>query len=490
MSPSFGNLLHEFRRTQTEFFMRFVKPFFKLCKSVFLPCWIGVLISSLSAFGQSEYYHFSKLNTYNGLSHNQVSAILKSPDGFLWFGTMSGLNRYDGYSFKVYRNKPNDSTSLNDNSIRSLFALPNGKMWVNTMDGPCIYNAETEKFDADYNKYLQSLGLPAGPVNKIIKGNDGRYWFLYENLDLYMYSDKDKRVKLFDHNPVFNPDSKIASVGETKDGKLWIVYQNGFLQEYDIDANKIIFSSAALQKLTTGNIRYSIFIDRDGDLWLWYYINGLFLFHPGDGSVKRFDENSFPSNLKSNLVSQVVQDDNGLIWVGTDHGGLTLINKKNNFKTINLLNDPEDPKSLSQNTITSLYKDDIGIIWLGTYKQGINYLNSNIVQFPYYHHQESNSNSLPFDDVDQFVEDKFGNIWIGTNGGGLIYFDREKNTFKQYLHDPNIKSSLSSNVIVSLCIDSEGTLWIGTYLGGLNSFDGKKFVHYRHEDADSSSLGK
>ncbi len=234
--------------------MRGVKLFLRQCSLMFLPCCIGLLIPSVSVFGQSEYYHFSKLNTYNGLSHNQVSAILKSPDGFLWFGTMSGLNRYDGYSFKVYRKKPNDSTSLNDNSILSLFALPNGKMWVTTGNGPCIYNSETEKFDADYNKYLQSLGLPAGPVSNIIKGNNGRYWFLYANFDLYMYSDKDKKVKLFNHNPVFNPDSKIASVRETKDDKLWIVYQNGFLQEYDIHANKVTFASAALQKLTTGNI--------------------------------------------------------------------------------------------------------------------------------------------------------------------------------------------------------------------------------------------
>ncbi len=452
---------------------------------VFLP---ALLLLSFSLFAQSEYYHFSKLNTYNGLSHNQVNAILKDSEGFLWFGTMSGLNRYDGYSFKIYRKEPNDSTSLYDNDILSLFELPGGKMWVVTRAGACIYNSEVEKFDANYYAYLNSLGLPSGPVNTIVKGNSGRYWFLYGNLDLYMYSEKDKIVKLFRHNPAFNPDAKISALQETKDGKLWLVYQNGFLQEYDIKSDKIIFSSAALQKLNKGNISYYLSIDRDGDIWLWYYTQGVFLFHPQDSSLKHFNENSFPSKLKSNLVSQVVQDNNGLIWVGTDHGGVTLIDKRNNFRTNYLMNDPEDPKSLSQNTITAIYKDDIGIIWLGTYKQGINYLNSSIVQFPYYHHQESNPNSLPFDDVNQFVEDNSGNIWIGTNGGGLVYFDRKNNTFKQYLHDPNNKNSLSSNVIVSLCIDDKNMLWVGTFIGGLNSFDGKKFMHYRHDDADSTSL--
>ncbi len=450
--------------------------------------WIGLLITSLSVFAQSDYYHFSKLNTHNGLSHNQVNSILKDSQGFLWFGTMSGLNRYDGYSFKIYRRKPNDSFSLIDNYIISLFELPNEKMLVTTSGGSCIYNSDADKFDTAYTKYLHSLGLPVGQIRNVVKGSDGRFWFLYENLNLYMYSCKDKKIKLFSQSTVFDPIAKITSLHETRDGKLWLVYQNGFLQEYDMKADKIIVTSNALQKLNRGNIPYDLTIDKDGDIWLWSYNLGVFVFHPQDNLIRRFNENSFPSRLSSNLVSKVIQDNNGIIWVGTDHGGVTLINKKNNFKTSYLLNDPEDPKSLSQNTITTIYKDDIGIIWLGTYKQGINYLNSNIVQFPYYHHQESNPNGLPYDDVNQFVEDHSGNIWIGTNGGGLIYFDRKKNTFKQYLHDPNNKNSLSSNVIVSLCIDSENILWIGTYTGGLSSFYGKKFTHYRHDDADSGSL--
>jgi ligand-binding sensor domain-containing protein len=125
-------------------------------------------------------------------------------------------------------------------------------------------------------------------------------------------------------------------------------------------------------------------------------------------------------------VTHIVQDNNGVLWVATDHGGVTLIDKKNNFKTRYLLNDPKDPKSLSQISITALYKDDKGIIWLGTYKQGVSYLNSNIVKFPYYHHELSNLSSLQYDDVNRFVEEKNGNIWIGTNGGGLIIFQQEK----------------------------------------------------------------
>lgn len=449
--------------------------------------WIILFLQSLSVLAQSEHYNFSKLNTYNGLSHNQVTALLKDRDGFLWFGTTYGLNRYDGYFCRIFRKDHNDTSSLKDNNILSLYELPDKKLWVSTIGGPCIYNPDTEKFDAGYDSYLHSIGLPPGAIANIVKGNNNRYWFLYQDKGLFLYSDSDKTVKPFKQKAAPAAE-KITSINETKDGKLWLVYQSGFLQEYDINLDKVIFSSTALQKQHKGDNSYHLFIDNDSDIWLWSYNFGVFLFHPADSTIRQFDKHSFPTRLNSELVSQVVQDSKGLIWVGTDHGGVTLIDKKNGFNTSYLLNNPNDPKSISQNSITTLYRDDQGIIWLGTYKQGVNYYNSNIVQFSYYHHQELNAKSLQFDDVNRFVEDKEGNIWIGTNGGGLIYFDRKNNTFKQYLYDPQNKNSLSDNVIVSLWMDDENILWIGTYLGGLNRFDGKKFTRYRHSDNDSSSL--
>jgi len=450
--------------------------------------WIVWALQSLSAFAQSSHYNFSKLNTSTGLSHNQVKAILKDHDGFLWFGTMSGLNRYDGYSCRVFRKNQRDSTSLPDNNIAALYELPDGKMWVSTMGGACIYDPGTEKFNVDPGNYLQSLGLPAGSIRNIIKGNNGRYWFLYHEMGLYLYAATAKSAKPLKLPPPSDPSKKITFAKETKDGKLWLIYQNGFLQQYDLERGKVVYSSTVLEKQYKGNEFNELFIDRDGDLWAWCYNCGAFLLHPADSSVRQFNKNSSTSGLSSDVVSQVVEDNNGLIWIGTDHGGVTLIDKDNNFSAAYLLNNPSEPKSLSQNTITTIYKDDHGIIWLGTYKQGVNYLNSDIVQFPYYHHQELNAKSLQYDDINRFTEDRSGNIWIGTNGGGLIYFDRKNNAFTQYLHDPNNKNSLSNNVVVSLWIDHKGILWIGTYVGGLCSFDGKQFTHYRHNEKDPSSL--
>ena len=187
---------------------------------------IALLLLPLSVFSQTELYNFYKLDTYNGLSHNQVITMLKDQDGFLWVGTLSGLNRYDGYSCRIFRKNFNDSSSLLDNSILALYELPEGKMWVSTQAGPCIYNSYTEKFDADYNGYLQSLGLPSAPVANIVKGKNKRYWFLYNNLDLYLYSAAEKKASPF--KPKINSPGSIASIKESNDDKLWLVYRDGF----------------------------------------------------------------------------------------------------------------------------------------------------------------------------------------------------------------------------------------------------------------------
>lgn len=447
---------------------------------------VSFLLLSFAAFAQVDQYNFSKLNIYTGLSHNHVTAVLKDADGFMWFGTMAGLNRYDGYACKVFRKRYNDSTSLRDNNISALYEAPGGKIFVKTAGGPCIYDPAREQFDDDMDAFLKGLALPVGNISSITKGREGRCWIVYENGELYFYKEG-KNVAPERGRFGSGDGEKVASVTETRDGKLWVVLQNGMLRLYAIKTGKLLLQSAALKETNPGTHFYHVFEDRDGDLWLWATNSGALLFQPGSNKITPFNERSAVGKLNTDLVTQIVEDENGMIWVATDHGGVNLISKKEGFRITYLLNDPKDPRSLSQNSITAMYKDDRGGIWLGTYKQGVSYLNSGITLFPLFRRQESR-NSLPYDDVNRFVEDKDGNIWIGTNGGGLIFFDRKRNAFKQYLHDPANGNSLNNNVVVSLIMDHKGVLWVGTFFGGLSSFDGKKFTHYRHREGDTTSL--
>lgn len=455
---------------------------------VFLIC-LFFLTADTSA--QRQDFTFHKLDIYKGMSSNQVKAIIKDKNGFIWFGTMSGLERYDGYTFRLFRNTLNNNTvTTNANSsIDGLYELPGDKIWVKSINSESgIFNFRAEKFEMTANSYLQLLGMPMGRISNVVKGNAGRYWFVYEDkgLGLYLYSSTDGKVQKIEGE---NTKEKADDVKETNDGQVWIVYHDGLIQKYSIAQRKLLFASDVILKQNVNSYDYNFIVDSDGDLWLRVLSKGVYLFAPKSNTVRQFTENSPGSKLSSNLITQILQDNNGLIWVATDHGGVTLINKKENCKTDYLLNDPLTHLSLSQNSIISMYQDNRGVIWLGTYKNGVNYfIDNSIVKLQLFHHKISDPNSIQYDDINCFVEDKSGNTWIGTNGGGLIYFDRKKNSFKQVFYNADNKTGVKSNVIVSLYIDHEGILWIGTFFEGLYRYDGKKFTYYKHIDGDSTSL--
>jgi signal transduction histidine kinase/ligand-binding sensor domain-containing protein/DNA-binding response OmpR family regulator len=458
----------------------------------FVKSWLlaSVLLCCTVMHAQDKQYTFSRVDVSNGLSHNQVNTIIKDKNGFLWFGTMSGLNRYDGYAVKTFRNTP-DTSSIVDNYVSSIWECPGNKLWIASRNDISVFDLVTEKVDRQSERFLISLGLPAGNIVNIKKDSKNNYWFLYDTLGLFRYG-HDQKLTAFHHKENDNSSAAaddVSNIAEDSLGFIWLIHRNGLLEKLDPSSQTIIARINRLQELNKGIFGYSIFTDNEDDLWIWADDpRGVFYINTKTGAITHFNENRHNQRLNNNLVNSITQDRNGMIWVATDHGGINIINKSRQFSIRYVTNDAENNKSLGQNSVTTLYKDNNDIIWIGTYKQGISYINDNITKFAHYKHKTSDAGSLQYDDVNRFVEDEHGNIWIGTNGGGLIYFDRKKNKFKQYLHDPANPNSLSNNVIVSLCIDYEKKLWIGTYLGGLNYFDGKNFAHYRHNDSLPGSL--
>ena len=236
-------------------------------------------------------------------------------------------------------------------------------------------------------------------------------------------------------------------------------------------------------------LNYQVFADADDDLWIFIQgeQQGIYYYNTAGKTLMHFDKDAGKGRLNNNLITGIQQDNKGLIWISTDHGGVNLLNKKT-FTVRYFMNNTDDNKSLSQNSINAIYRDNTGIIWIGTFKQGINYYHENIIKFPVYRHQLSDPASLPYDDVNRFVEDDKGNVWIGTNGERLIYFDRQHGSFRQFRHEANNSNSIGNDVIVSLFIDHEKKLWIGSYFGGLDCYDGKNFIHYKNDPANPGSL--
>jgi signal transduction histidine kinase/ligand-binding sensor domain-containing protein/DNA-binding response OmpR family regulator len=433
---------------------------------------------------------FNRIDVRDGLPHNQVNAILKDDQGFMWFGTGSGLSRYDGYQFKNFKHT-GDSTSINENEVAQIFQGPEHKLWINTVAGFVTYDPRTERFDRNVVNQLKKLQLPVGRLIEINKDTHGNFWFVYADQGLHKYNSTTKKTTSYKSHHNQPNVNKLTSAMPDGSGNIWLVYDDGLLERIDAKTGRLLLTITSLkEKLGKSNLNFKLFADAQNDLWFYMSRNsenGVFYFNTKTNEWRNLARNARGGLLNNNIINGIAQDDKGFVWIGTDHGGINVIDKKT-WTVQYVLNNAEDEKSLSHNSINSIYKDNTGVIWAGTFKKGVNFFHDNIVRFPLYRHKPSVTNSLPYDDINRFIEDAKGNLWIGTNGGGLVYFDRAKNTFKQYVHNAADPNSLTNDVIVSMLLDRQGKLWIGTYFGGLDCFDGNKFIHYRHNDKDPKSL--
>ncbi len=452
--------------------------------------------------GQNNQFQFSHLNINNGLSHNDVTCIFKDSKGFMWFGTLSGLNRYDGYKFKIFKHTVSDSTTLDDDYIVSIAEGPENKLWIETRNGFNIYDPATEKFNHDIKGYAHSISVSEGNdghIASIKKDRSGNFWILHYKLGIYKYNPvTHKTIHLThnDHDSTTICANAVADLAIDSKGNIWLTYRSGILERLNPQNYRVNYRLRIFNKLPPElNSPYKIYIDSQDDIWAFVptYSAGVYYVNIKKGIFKHIDKGNDDRHLNTDVVSSVIQDDKNRIWIATDHGGLNLLDKQD-FKIQYLLNREDDTKTIGQNSITLLYKDNTGIIWVGTYKKGVGYYHESIIKFPLYTHHLadplSDPKSLSFSDINNFAEDKLGNLWIATNGGGLIYFDRKNNTFKKYLHNPNDPNSLGNNVIVYMYMDHDQKLWIGTYFGGLDCYDGKTFKHYRHNEQQPGSISE
>ncbi|MCW3806624.1 hybrid sensor histidine kinase/response regulator transcription factor [Plebeiibacterium marinum] len=433
-----------------------------------------VLLLNVSAQKQ---YSFLQVNNADGLVNNQINCVLKDSRGFIWIGTVGGLSRYDGISFVNYKHNASDTTSVIDNYVIDIQEDFKGNLWVETMGGYNVYDIQKEKFYRNVDNYL-GIDLQDGSIEKVYSDSNKQLWIkLYDHLYYEKYDSRDCSVKNV-FLPARKPGFFVIDFVHVNNS-FYYLYNNGEVESYDDSTFRLEFSDSFLSgKLGPDSLSAQFFIDAEKDIWFYGNNNGVYHFNNLTKNWKHYSIDSNPVKLTSNIIKKIIQDDKGLIWIGTDHGGIDVLNKYSGEIT-KIYHQSGNPKSIAQNSITDLYMDNNNIIWIGTYKTGLSYYHESIHKFPHYMHVLSDDKSIPFSDVNCFIEDKKGNLWIGTNGGGLIYFDRVRNTYTTYKHDKGDPFSLSSNVVVSVFITSRDELWVGTFAGGINRFDGTRFKRYQ-----------
>lgn len=446
-----------------------------------------------SVFGQAEVEKlvFRNLDESLGLSNSNILSMIRDADGMMWYGTAYGLYRYDGTRTKVFLNTK-DSTSISHNNISKIFVGPKDKLWVKNVNGIYdIYNPENEQFSRGVTVFSSTYHLASDSVGMLMKDRQSRFWFTHPAKGLSIYDEETGKTSYVQKTNEKGSlsSNQIAAIAEAPDGMIWVVHSSGIIDL--LDPNRLIVTKTL--KLPKGKIpavaTYEIMVDSDGDAWIFDPERDLGVFRV-DGFSNTIEANQEDQGtfwLNNNMVKAIVESKKGQIWLGTDHGGINVLDKATGTVKY-LTGENSQDNSMPHNVIYSLYKDNEDIIWVGTHKKGVAYYHQGLLRFSHVRKNFADLNSLPFNDVNAFAEDSLGNLYIGTNGGGLFYHNRKTNTYKQFKHDPDNASSLTGDVIVDLIIDREGVLWVGTYLNGLGSFDGKEFKNYQYLPENTSGI--
>ncbi|OJJ23747.1 hypothetical protein BKI52_05200 [marine bacterium AO1-C] len=449
--------------------------------------WALVGLSSI-AFAQNsiQTFTFTNINSSQGLSQNTINCIIQDRKGFLWFGTADGLNRYDGYQFKVYRNELNNLNSLSNNYILSLLEDKHGNIWIGTYGGGLNkFNPNTETFTRyPFNrKYQQDVG--AENVGTLYEDMDGKIWmgFLNDNNALGYLDPQTQAIKCFGTNDVDDPlhPRKIFAFIPHQGKGFWLASQRG-LGYFDKQQGKYT-KLISLNKYPNKNYAlrwvYQVFRDKTKPyiLWLCTFNAGLVRFDIRTEKITgRWEKNlADDHSLQTNTIWSFYQDKQGNNWVGTKNGFYQFNISTNKFTRY--LHDPKNPRSIAGNYIQHIFEDQAGTVWLGSYNNGISAFTPKLKNFVHY--------PAPQKDISQvaaFCEDHQGHVWIGTKGGnkGLFRLNREKELIEPF--DLKLRSlqKMSSIDINSLFTDVEGNIWIGTFDKGLCRYNPQtsQLVHH------------
>lgn len=419
-----------------------------------------LLLSSWMVVAQS--YQFKHLEVSDGLSNNSVNTICKDRDGFMWFGTATGLNRYDGYTFKIYQHAENDPGSLPDNYITDIVEMPDGRFWVNTGRGYVLFDKEQDCFITDvtgFMKNLESGGVP----EQVFVDREGNTCLSVAGEGYYRYKEGGKRL-FFSYVEHSLPEHGVTQIAECSDGLL-LIYNTGLLVCLDRATLAIKWKSDEIKKYIPAGktIEFSLFVDRDNCIWA-YSLMGIWAYDCGTKSW-RTDLTAIWSSRPDVIIHAVAQDIEGRIWVGKDYDGIDVLEKETG-KVTSLVAHDDNGRSLPHNTIYDLYADRDGIMWVGTYKKGVSYYSESIFKF----------NMYEWGDITCIEQADENRLWLGTNDHGILLWNRSTGKAEPFWRDAE---GQLPNPVVSMLKSKDGKLWVGTFNGGLYCMNGSQIRSYK-----------
>ena len=458
--------------------------------------WVVGLVSclifmSVPAISQEKNLKFEHIGIREGLSHSNVKGILQDRNGFMWFASHDGLNKYDGYKFTVYKSQADDPASLSHNNLWRIIEDRHGNIWIATWGGGLnMFDPNTEKFTHYRFDPTNPNSISDDFVYCLLEDREGDIWIGTNNGGLNLLNPATKKITRFQSTPK-DPegisDNEIRDLFEDSNGNIWIATGSGGLNRFDRKENKFKafkHDPADLSSIASNSVR-TITQDSKGRMWIGTYGEGFDLFIPEKGVFEHFKHDPKNKNsLSHNSVQFIREGPHGNLWIGTENGGLTIFDaSKNDFTRYR--HDGIDRGSISDNSIYILFKDNNGNMWIGTFNDGLNFVNTD-KKFTHYRHNSS-PNSLSNNLVLSIYEDSKNNLWIGTDGGGLNKLDRLTSTFAHYKHQPGNLNSICGNYVLTVTEDSRKNIWVGTWGNGLTVFNPEKntYRHFKQTDDDN-----
>ena len=420
---------------------------------------------------------FSHLNDKNGLPTSEVNDLIKDHLGFLWIATSTGLHRYDGYTFHRYTHNEKDPHSIPINNISHLLVDGNNRLWINAQfKGYYYFDPIKEQFCPPHKYLADELGITER-AQLLYVDSEKNLWIHTSKNEMYLHRWSDKQT-------IACPDTeaKAMAMSQTPSG-VATLYDNGSITISESNTGRRI-DSYPIEGNPNSHHDYknkSLFVDSKGNCWVYSKEStGVAQYIVSEKRWERYtsDENS-RYQLANDRISEVAEDGEGNIWIGSDHGGIQIIDPQTD-KVTYLAHEPNQPQSLTQNSIYALYLDNDNTMWVGTYDKGVSYYNRAISNFEAESLSNFRADHTPIE-VNYIAASKKGGFWLGTNGEGLHYFDPATKTYRQW-HRKKLNPHETDYIITSIYEDDNGYVWLGTYQQGIIRFDGNDFKSYLPKD--------
>jgi len=370
-------------------------------KKLLLWIFLGLCLFTSELNAQFSNLKFETYSTLEGVSSSTCVEIFQDSEGYLWFGTIDGLNRYDGYSFETFRPILNDPNSISNNRINAIVEDGAGNLWIGTGNGLNVFQKQKEKFfRIDLFRYRKNSVNARDAINDLYyetKTNtlwvatrnglsklplDGADHATYQNLYFKHYSHDINYLYSIDHNNVTN-------IVADQEGQILVATDGEYLNLYNPEKDnfeRVLVDVPSAYKL--GHIPKLLLVDDEGDIWIGNDVSKLVVWDKKNDSFKTVSYTQTPTP-----IFHIYQDKSGMIWIATDGFGIFLIDKEKGLLQ-QITHNPADPFSLPNNQPSNILEGRNGIFWIASYNKGVSKLALFKSSFGHYFHQPGNKNSL------------------------------------------------------------------------------------------------